>query len=925
MTVISADGQERAREHLRTARADIRRQRTDAMRAFGEVLRTWRAQSGVLQQDLAVEACVSPTVVRRIEKGDYESPPPHSLLAAVTRLGGPAREMQAFERTYQALQAEQRQLDQLIGRKVIPASVTRAVEEGRGFAPRAGLNPPQLPLPPPLFAGRDRELTALAGLLRRERLVSLVGPGGIGKTALALKFLAAHPGATAGPWFADLAVVAPGTDLAPLMEQLILSANDLDQLPADGFGRLCEVLGHSPALIVMDNCEHVMARAAAAARSILGQCPEARILATSREPLHLPDEAVLTIGPLPVDTADRPGYADGQTASADLFLALVERSRGSYTEARPGLSQRDRAAVADICRALEGVPLSLELAAARARTLSLTDIADSVRRSSSLLGGGRRDLPRHETIDASVAWSWDLLTGPEQRALSRLALLPGPVELSCAAAVAAADTETGQQLVAELADKSLLSPAVSELGEPRPRMLEAVRSFAARRLTAADRTEAVTGLTTWILAANPDDHALEAPGEFERLDEQFAVIRAALELTGDRPDDQVRIVLSIWPYLVMRPLVAEGAQWLTRALGRATGLSNLERGRALGALSMMRHGLGDRIGGLEAAEQSVAVRRELGDRQQLLYGLNHLVSATYLLGRLDEAARYLDEAYGLIDEADVLIDEANDGIRGDLWVQRALIEAFQGKAAEALPRLLTGIRYLEKAGSSSAFAIAHVHLSVVYNLAGEPRQAADSARLAQRLCAGRLGPIGEAFPALALAAAYLELEQDDEALATLDELPDTDLSIRKLSFNIQALRAMAAAARSPRAAASFLLDQIADFVTSAATAADYAMIMAAAAEHIAFRAGDTEQAARLLGVQLALWEKAPDVEAGPPLQNSRTRLRHSLPPDRLEALTRAGMSVPPGDAFGTATLVLREIANGRPQQQPAGSPPPAPA
>jgi transcriptional regulator with XRE-family HTH domain len=180
------------------------------MNKMGRELLSWRERSGIKQQDLAAEGCVSATVVRRIEKGDYESAPHRSLITAVARLGGPSSELQELVATYRALQARQRHIDNLLQRKEVPANAGWLDSEGEQARLPAGLRPAISPRSASLFVGRHEELTGLARLLGTRKLVTIVGPGGIGKTALCLRFAESLPLPLAGSWFADLSRVRAG-------------------------------------------------------------------------------------------------------------------------------------------------------------------------------------------------------------------------------------------------------------------------------------------------------------------------------------------------------------------------------------------------------------------------------------------------------------------------------------------------------------------------------------------------------------------------------------------------------------------------------------------------------------------------------------------------------------------------------------------
>jgi predicted ATPase len=231
--------------------------------------------------------------------------------------------------------------------KKVPDSAARLDGQGE----QAGLRPATLPRSSSLFMGRREELTGLAQPLNRQRLVTIVGPGGIGKTALCLRFAESLPLSPAGPWFADLSRVGAGEPVLPLLADLILrEAGDTGD-DADVAGTLGAVLADTPALIILDNCEHVMASAATAVARMLTACPGVRILATSREPLHLPDEWVMTVEPLPVAKRDSPGSEPGE--AVELFIRLLGQARGEVS----ALDSGQVAEIAELCRALDGVPL----------------------------------------------------------------------------------------------------------------------------------------------------------------------------------------------------------------------------------------------------------------------------------------------------------------------------------------------------------------------------------------------------------------------------------------------------------------------------------------------------------------------------------------------------------------------------------------
>ncbi|HUN37933.1 MAG TPA: BTAD domain-containing putative transcriptional regulator [Trebonia sp.] len=370
----------------------------------------------------------------------------------------------------------------------VHASLLR--EDGRRPAPA----PPQTNLPTALtsFIGRESDLAEVETLLRRHRLVTLTGSGGAGKTRLAIEAARAAlsgGGFPGGAWLTELAPVTDPGDVAPTMlnalglrEQGLLitrsgpATTDHQTLGEEVLERLTSALAGRSALLVLDNCEHLIAIAATVADRILTRCPGVRILATSREPLNITGEAVWTVGPLPALPAERL-FAERASAASPSFRRTLDSS----------------GAVAHICRSLDGMPLAIELAAARTRTMTAEQIAGRLdQRFQLLTGGSRIALPRHQTLRAVVDWSWDLLDDTERALLSRLSVFTGGATLEAAEQVCGIPPVAAQEVIdrlAVLADKSLVTVRHTEDG-PRYGMLETIREYSRARLS--DAGEAAT-------------------------------------------------------------------------------------------------------------------------------------------------------------------------------------------------------------------------------------------------------------------------------------------------------------------------------------------------------------------------------------------------------------------------------------------------
>ncbi|WP_406410097.1 winged helix-turn-helix domain-containing protein [Streptomyces halstedii] len=421
------------------------------------------------------------------------------------------------------------------------------------------------------FVGRAAELRNIRDDLTRARLVTLTGPGGSGKTRLAEEAAAGK-----GAWIAELAPLddpadVPGAVLSALglRETALLrdTARDGPAPAADPTGRLVEHLSHRsrgrPFLLVLDNCEHVVGAAAALAETLLTHCPGLRVLATSREPLGVPGEVVRPVDPLAPDPAHR------------LF---AERARA----VRPDFAQETAAdgtgrAVAEICRRLDGLPLAIELAAARLRSLTPHQIAARLDdRFRLLTGGSRTVLPRQQTLRAVVDWSWDLLEEDERTFLRRVSVFAGGWDLAAAEAVTTGPDAAA--LLGALVDKSLVVATPATTGEMRYRLLETIHEYAVERATAtpdvlADAATAHTAhFTAFVEKADPLLRSGSQLAWIGRLETDLDNIRAALHRTvATAPDESsaTRLVLGMGWFWWLRNLRAEGLNWADRtaALG----------------------------------------------------------------------------------------------------------------------------------------------------------------------------------------------------------------------------------------------------------------------------------------------------------------------------------------------------------------------
>lgn len=386
------------------------------------------------------------------------------LLQALDAEGRPGEALSAYEQ-FRELLADQLGADPGPELQAVHAALLR----GEPVA-RPARRPVRGNLRSPLssFIGRGAERSLLTERLSQARLVTLTGPGGVGKTRLALTVAAEEGGGfPGGVWLAELAGLTRDDDVIPA----VASSLGLAGTSADA---VAEALSAGPALLVLDNCEHLLAGVASAVQELLGRCPSLRIVTTSREALRLPGEALCPVPPL---DCPLPDTDPADIAAFPAVRLLAERAAA----VAPGFAVTDANAgpVAALSRRLDGLPLAIELAAARLRTIPLAELAARLE-PAILPSGSPAAVPRQRTLEAVIEWSWNLLADTERRAASRMAVFPGTITPASAAAVTGLNEAEALGLLAALADKSLLQLADGD--EARYRMLETIRDFCLRKL-----------------------------------------------------------------------------------------------------------------------------------------------------------------------------------------------------------------------------------------------------------------------------------------------------------------------------------------------------------------------------------------------------------------------------------------------------------
>jgi predicted ATPase len=470
---------------------------------------------------------------------------------------------------------------------------------------RPALRP--LPAEASTFVGREHELGELAALLAHTRLLTLTGAGGVGKTRLALELARARGEAYGG---GVLLVELDVLDDGALVPGAVAEALDLRALRGgEVVDALLAELEPIELLLVLDNCEHLIGAAAALVDSLLRGAPRLAVLATSREPLRVPGEVVFRVPSLGIPDPEREEKPQ-ELLRYEAVRLFVERARS----VAPGFALDGETApsVARICHRLDGLPLALELAAARVDALTPAVLAGRLDDRFRLLRAGSRAAPtRQQTLEATLDWSHELLSADERTLLRRLAVFAGSFTLDAAEEVCSGDGLEADQVALVLADLVEKSLVVSEDrgGLRRYRLLETIRSYAASRLAESGERHAVSARqATWLL------RLVEGLDEqLTGLDTEQGNLRVALEtLLEEDPEAALRLSAAVWPFWLRRIELPEARHWLGESLERAPAVSP-ERIRALLGHAAIEFRSGDAGYGLAKVEEALELARRLGD------------------------------------------------------------------------------------------------------------------------------------------------------------------------------------------------------------------------------------------------------------------------------------------------------------------------
>src|SRR5262245_10617273 len=678
--------------------------------SFGAQLKALREAAGFTQEELATAAGLSVDAVSALERGQRRRPHLDTIraLSSALDLDGATRAA-LIERSRPAHDA--------------------AVEQLRDIS---------LPAPPTPLIGRDNDVETLQARLTNPavRLITLSGPGGAGKTRLALELAHAAKADGVRVIFIGLATVRHHALVAPAIADGLGVVATVDDLPA----RLRAICDGSATLLVLDNFEQIL-DAAPLLASLLASVAVLRVLVTSRAALRLRGEREFTVGPLALD----PGV--DATSPADLARCpavrlFVDRAR----DVQPAfqLTSTNGPAVAEICRRLDALPLALELVAPWLKVLTARNLCRRLARNVLLAAAGPRDLPeRQQTMNATVAWSYHLLSPDEQRAFRCVGTLPGRFPIEAAAAVLAGrggrpvSCDQALDVVASLIDRSLLLRVESAAGaRPLYQMLETVRAYAVQELTAAgEKDEALAGLVRYCAAeASVAAKELTGPAQGEWLDrvrEDLDSYRAALAwlLERDRAPDACDIAWSLFFFWGIRGHAAEGIRWYDQILDRPS-LAPAVECRALLGSAAMRYTQGELALARTALTRVLALAHQAGDAVMVARAENLLGDIEHSLGNADAAHEHFSQG---IDRFRALalpwgLGNSLTGMAsvvlatGDLAHAERLLEEATSVLRQTAPWFLSWTLYLRavvdvrRANPRAAFALARECLTYVRDL-----------------------------------------------------------------------------------------------------------------------------------------------------------------------------------------------------------------
>lgn len=592
--------------------------------------------------------------------------------------------------------------------------------------PAAGRPRHNLPVRLTSLVGRDSDLARVVGLLGGHRSITLVGPGGVGKTSLALACAGELvPSFADGVWLVDLSALEEHSQVpVELARSLEVDTGDRSTLEAT-----THHLRGKNTLIVLDNCEHLLTGVAETAAAILRHAPNVKVLATSREPLGIPGEVLWPTRPLRA-----PSEVEETSTDHDAVRLFVDRATAADPDFRLGAD--NRTSVGFICRRLDGLPLAVELAAARVRALTVAEIAHHLEdRFSILTGTGRAVVPRQQTLEATVAWSYELLSEEERRLLARLSVFAGGWSLDAARAVAAEPDRT-LQLLTSLVDRSLVS--VDRTGdETRYAMLETIRAFASKTLDeTGEKQRTALNHARWFLGlAEKAELQGRTQSHWTTLfSAEHENLRAAITYASEFGDHKTALDLAAalgwWWFFGNRE---EGRSILDDLLNRTQHHAGAYRVSALNARALQDF-FGASSHTFEVAEEALAAAEQGNDAKAAAMSKVFVALSGVFAEAVERSLRLLDEAIA------VFAAERDRFAEGLARFQRMEVLGNRGSLRHALDEGDVALEYLEEAGDPWAVSVTLGHLGRYGRLTGELARAEEATAASVEIAGDRSLP-----------------------------------------------------------------------------------------------------------------------------------------------------------------------------------------
>ena len=595
------------------------------------------------------------------------------------------------------------------------------------------------------FVGREREIAEIIELLSRNRLVTILGTGGSGKTRLSLQVATTlrekYPD---GVWFVQLDTIYE----PQLVLQAVAAALGVREDGRTGralLDTLVERLRKARTLIVLDNCEHLVEACARVASSLLMACSHLRLLATSRQALGVEGEAAWPMPTLTIpDSVAQPLESLARYEAVQLFVERAANSRPGFT-----ITAENARAVVELCTQLDGLPLAIELAAARVKVLAVEQIVARLgERFRLLISGSQTALPRQQTLRALMDWSYELLSNEESMLLRSLSAFSGSFGLEAVTAVCGGETDEFEiiDLLAHLNDKSLVIMEERH-GEARYRLLETIRQYAFEKLEEAKEMAPVRHrhLEWYLGIARKAQNELLGANQAQwlnRLEMEHENLRAALDwaIHGEKSaNDALQLSSMVWRFWDMRGYISEGRRWLEEALAMEEDTEPLIRARALTAAGNLAVDLGDMEYANAVHSEALRLRRETGDMRATAGSLSNLGVIARAQGDYKRAEELYEESLSIFWEL------GSDGSAAAVLDNLGFLALTQGKYERAEELHTQAMNLSRKVGDTQGVVIAFNNLGEVAQARGEYEQAEEFYKQALELneeIADKVGAVG---------------------------------------------------------------------------------------------------------------------------------------------------------------------------------------